>query len=274
MQSGEAMRATPNTILKSSEQLEDTSPQDILRQSSETMRATPNTILKLSKQLEDASPQDILRWASETYGDQLAVVTSFQITGIVTLHMLQDIAPQTPVLTLDTGYLFPETYDLIDTLEDQFNLNLTRIRPRQTTKQQARDYGDRLWERNPDRCCHLRKTIPLRDALEGYDSWITGLRRDQSSSRANTRIVDTDQRTGLIKIAPFANWTEDMLWTYIHAYELPYNTLHEVGYPSIGCWSCTKAVTDTDDARSGRWSSNSKTECGIHVELVKEGTHV
>jgi len=131
------------------------------------MLATSTHIEALSSQLEDASPQEILRWATETYGDKLAVVTSFQITGIVTLHMLQDIAPHTPVLTLDTGYLFPETYDLINTLEDQFNLNLTRVTPRQTVAQQARDYGDRLWERNPDRCCHLRKTIPLRDALDG-----------------------------------------------------------------------------------------------------------
>ena len=237
------------------------------------MLATTNHIDTLSQQFESASPQEILRWASTTYGDQLAIVTSFQITGIVTLHMLQDIAPQTPVLTLDTGYLFPETYDLIDTLEQEFNLNLTRVRPRQTPKQQARDYGDRLWERNPDRCCHLRKTIPLRDALEGYEAWVTGLRRDQSSSRANTPIISKDGRTGLIKIAPFANWTEDMLWTYINAYELPYNRLHEMGYPSIGCWSCTKSVTANDEMRSGRWTNNSKTECGIHIETIPEGVH-
>jgi len=237
------------------------------------MLATHNTIAELSEQFESATPQDILRWATETYGDKLAIVTSFQITGIVTLHMLQDIAPQTPVLTLDTGYLFPETYDLIDTLEEQYNLNLTRITPRQTTSQQDRDYGTRLWERNPDRCCHLRKTIPLRDALHGYEGWVTGLRRDQSPSRANTPIISTDTRTGLIKVAPFANWTDNMLWTYINAYELAYNPLHDMGYPSIGCWSCTKAVTEGDDARSGRWSNNGKTECGIHVELVKEGAN-
>lgn len=237
------------------------------------MLATHNNIAELSEQFESASPQDILRWASETYGNKLAVVTSFQITGIVTLHMLQDIAPQTPVLTLDTGYLFPETYDLIDILEKKFNLNLTRVTARQTTSQQDRDYGTRLWERNPDRCCHLRKTIPLRDALEGYESWVTGIRRDQSSTRSETPIVSTDKRTGLIKVAPFANWTEDMLWTYIHAYELPYNTLHNMGYPSIGCWSCTKAVSDGEDGRSGRWVNNGKTECGIHVELVKEGAN-
>ena len=107
-------------------------------------------------------------------------MTSFQITGIVTLRMLQDIAPATPVLTLDTGLLFPETCDLIDQMEARFDLNLRRVKPRQTPRQQARDYGDRLWERNPDRCCHIRKTIPLRDALVGFDAWATGLRRDQS----------------------------------------------------------------------------------------------
>lgn len=235
------------------------------------MLATQTQIEAFSSQLESASPQEILRWATETYGDKLAIVTSFQITGIVTLHMLKDIAPHTPVLTLDTGYLFPETYDLMDTLEQQFNLNLIRVKPRQTPKQQSRDYGDRLWERNPDRCCHLRKTIPLRDALEGYEGWVTGLRRDQSESRANTPIVSIDKRTRLIKVAPFANWTEEMLWTYIHAYELPYNELHDKGYPSIGCWTCTKAIGEGDDARSGRWSNSSKTECGIHVELVHDG---
>lgn len=236
-------------------------------------RPTTHIIRQLQDQFEDASPQEILRWSAETYGNQLAVVTSFQITGIVTLHMLHDIAPRTPVLTLDTGLLFPETYDLIDTLEQQLDLNLHRIRPRQTVKQQARDYGDRLWERNPDRCCHIRKTVPLRDALQGYSAWITGLRRDQSEGRSSTPIISTDKRTGLLKIAPFANWTEEMLWTYVHAYELPYNSLHEVGYPSIGCWSCTKAVAEGEDVRAGRWSNQTKSECGIHVELVSEATN-
>ena len=113
----------------------------------------------------------------------------------------------------------------------------------------------------------------MRDALEGYEAWVTGLRRDQSESRSHTPIISTDKRTGLIKVAPFANWTEDMLWTYIHAYELPYNKLHDMGYPSIGCWSCTKAISADDDVRSGRWSNSSKTECGIHVELVEEGVN-
>jgi len=219
----------------------------------------------LNQQFESATPQDILRWASANFGETLAVVTSFQITGIVTLHMLQDIAPHTPVLTLDTGFIFPETHQLIDALEHRFMLNLTRVRPQQSAIEQASTYGDRLWERNPDQCCRLRKTQPLDQALRGFDGWITGLRRDQSLNRANTPIISIDSRTGRYKIAPFANWSEEMIWTYIHAYQLPYNTLHEMGYPSIGCWTCTRAVTVGDDIRSGRWTNHSKTECGIHL---------
>ncbi|MDE2749761.1 MAG: phosphoadenylyl-sulfate reductase [Chloroflexota bacterium] len=225
-------------------------------------------IQSYAKQFESASPGEILSWASETFGDRLAVVTSFQVTGIATLHMMQRIAPRSPVLTLDTGLLFPETQDLMDELEARFDLDLRRVKPRQTPAQQARDYGDRLWERNPDRCCHIRKTIPLRDALVGFDAWIAGLRRDQSPNRAGTPIVSRDARNGAIKIAPFANWTEDEVWDYIRAQNLPYNRLHDIGYPSIGCWTCTNAAAEDEDRRSGRWSRQGKTECGIHLPLA------
>ena len=230
-------------------------------------------IERQAEAFEKSSPRDILAWASERFGDKLAIVTSFQVTGIVTLHMLQGIAPRTPVLTLDTGLLFPESHDLIDRLEQQFNLNLRRVKPRQTPKQQARDYGDRLWERNPDRCCHIRKTIPLRDALVGFEAWVTGLRRDQSAGRAATPILNRDRHSGAVKIAPFANWSAERIWQYIRDHDLPYNPLHDMGYPSIGCWTCTKAVTDARDSRSGRWSDRAKTECGIHVAPAIEGIH-
>ena len=218
-----------------------------------------------TQQFEDASPYEILAWASERYGERLAIVTSFQITGIATLHMLQRIAPRAPVLTLDTGLLFPETQDLIDDLERRLQLNLRRVKPRQTPRQQARDYGDRLWERNPDRCCHIRKTMPLREALAGFEAWITGLRRDQSAGRADTPILSRDSRSGLLKIAPFANWSEERVWAYIREHDLPYNKLHRAGYPSIGCWPCTSARLENGDARSGRWVHRIKTECGIHT---------
>ena len=219
-----------------------------------------------AERFETASPYEILSWASAAFGERLAIVTSFQVTGIATLHMMQSIAPNTPTLTLDTGLLFPETQDLMRELEARFDLDLRRIKPRQTPAQQARDYGDRLWERNPDRCCHIRKTIPLREALRGFDAWVTGLRRDQSPGRAATPIVSRDARNGAVKIAPFANWTEERVWRYIRENDLPYNRLHDVGYPSIGCWTCTKAVTGEDDRRVGRWANRSKSECGIHIQ--------
>ena len=235
------------------------------------MNMTASDINRVAWQMEDAAPKRILAWASETFGEELAIVTSFQPSGIATLDMMSRIAPETPVLTLDTGFLFPETVELMRTLEARWGLNLRIIKPRQTPKQQARDYGDRLWERNPDRCCHIRKTIPLRDALDGYAAWATGLRRDQSPSRAKTPIVSRDSRTGLVKIAPFANWSAEKLWSYIRERELPYNPLHDIGYPSIGCWTCTKAVTDAGDARAGRWSGRTKTECGIHLTPALAG---
>lgn len=214
---------------------------------------------------EELHPQDILRWAFEEYGERLVVVTSFQPTGIVTLHMLSQFMDRIPVATLDTGLLFPETYALMNELEERFNLDLHRVQPRLNVEAQADVEGDHLWARNPDRCCFLRKTVPLRNALIGYEAWITGLRRDQSDRRGNTPIVSWDQKYGLTKLCPFATWTEDMIWTYIHAYELPYNTLHDQGFPSIGCWTCTRAVKEGEDMRGGRWSNHAKTECGIHV---------
>jgi len=219
----------------------------------------------LNQEFEDASPQEILTWAWETFGEKLALVTSFQPTGIVTLHMLQEIAPDIHVLTLDTGLLFPETYALIDKIEHEWNLNLTRVSPAQSVSQQAETHGPDLWAHNPDLCCHLRKTVPLGDSLVGFDAWLTGLRRDQYQGRKSTPIISEDRKYGKVKLSPLATWTEDMIWTYIHAHELPYNPLHDLNYLSIGCFPCTRAVEPGEDSRSGRWSGMAKTECGIHL---------
>jgi phosphoadenosine phosphosulfate reductase len=225
----------------------------------------PTVLDRLNRKFEKSHPQDVLRWIAETYGSQAAVVTSFQPTGIVTLHMLYEMGLQLPVLTLDTGLLFPETYALMDEVERHFRLRLTRVRPAQTVSQQAQAQGDALWERDSDACCNLRKVVPLARALTPYDGWITGLRRDQSERRRHTPVVGWDERHGKAKFSPLALWTEDMLWTYIYDYDLPYNTLHEQGYPSIGCWPCTRAVEVGADTRAGRWAGSIKTECGIHV---------
>jgi len=220
----------------------------------------------LNAGFETSNPKTILRWAAETYGDQLAVVTSFQPTGIVTLHMLSEMGFRTPVLTLDTGILFPETYALIDDLEQRLDLNLIRVQPALTVEQESEQYGPALWERDPDACCKMRKVVPLNIALEGYNAWVTGLRRDQSG-RGATPIVSWDKKYDKVKLCPFAGWTEEMIWMYIHAHELPYNELHDRGYPSIGCNTptCTQPVAAGDDQRAGRWVNHRKTECGIHI---------
>lgn len=228
-----------------------------------------NQLPQIAEELEHTSPQDILRWGYQSFGSSMAVVTSFQITGIVTIHMLQDIAPTVPILSLDTELLFPETYTLIEQIEQRFNLSVQRIPPQQRVEEQAATYGAELWASQPNLCCQLRKVDPLKAALAQYPAWITGLRRDQSARRANTPIVSWDEQHQNVKIAPFATWTEDMLWLYIHTYELPYNHLHEQGYPSIGCWPCTRPVADGQDPRAGRWTGFNKTECGIH--LTNEG---
>lgn len=225
----------------------------------------------INQQFENAYPQDILRWATATFGPKLAVVTSFQITGIVTLHMLKNIAPDVPILTLDTGLLFPETYDLMQRVEAFFGIKLVRIHPELTLMQQADQYGPALWERDPEQCCYIRKVVPLKKALHPYAAWITGLRRDQSALRSATKVIMWDKQNEKIKVAPFASWTEDMLWTYIHEYKLPYNALHDHAYPSIGCMPCTQPVMPDQDKRAGRWANLSKTECGIHFGSV-DGT--
>lgn len=227
-------------------------------------------IQTLNQRFESAHPRLVLDWVLRHYDRRAAVVTSFQPTGIVTLHMLHEITssrglPLPDVLTLDTGLLFDESLALMDAVEERFGLQVIRVRPALTVEEQERTYGPALWDRCPDVCCRLRKVEPLRQALASYDAWLTGLRRDQSHTRQVTPVFGWDGQYDLLKVAPLATWTEEMIWTYIHAHELPYNSLHDRGYPSIGCAPCTQPVTaQTDDQRAGRWSDRAKSECGIH----------
>lgn len=223
----------------------------------------------MKNELETAHPLMILRWAVEQFGNKLAVVTSFQATGMVTLHMMKQLTDALQVLTLDTGLLFPTTYQFITEVEQALAISVQLIRTDLSLPQQAREYGSLLWETNPNQCCHLRKTIPLHDSLRHYDAWITGIRRDQSPSRAQTPVVSWDERNELIKLAPFVTWTEEMIWAYIESYELPTNPLHQQEYPSIGCYTCTLSAQG-NDRRGGRWAGKAKMECGIHVNLVTE----
>lgn len=215
---------------------------------------------------EHEAPQTVLRWAVDNFEDRLAVVTSFQPTGIATIHMLSEITDHFTVITLDTGLLFPETYQLMDMMEKQFPaMHLIRVKPELSVAEQAKQYGSELWTHDPNQCCHMRKVVPLDHALEDYDAWVTGLRRDQSSTRSDISVISKDRkRPRMTKICPFATWSAEMLEIYINAHELPYNALHDQGYASIGCYPCTRAIEAGEDVRAGRWANTNKIECGIH----------
>jgi phosphoadenosine phosphosulfate reductase len=170
----------------------------------------------------------------------------------------------TPVVFLDTDLLFPETYALAEAAAHRYNIVVERCGPALTLEQQASREGPRLYARDPDRCCAIRKVAPLAEALRPYDAWISGIRRDQSATRATTDLVQWSARYGLLKVNPLAFWTEKDVWRYIHANDVPYNPLLDQGYPSLGCAPCTRRAGG-DDLRAGRWTGFAKTECGIHA---------
>jgi phosphoadenosine phosphosulfate reductase len=207
---------------------------------------------------------DFLAWAVKTFGDGLVQVTSLGPSGLVVLDHLMRIAPETPVITIDTDFLFPETYALIDAVQHHYAVELDVRRAGLSPEQQTEMYGPRLWEHEPDVCCHVRKVTPLSDALAGRQAWISGLRRDQSSARADTMLVDWDYRHNMVKLNPLALWNSARVWHYIRKHELPYNELHDQNYRSIGCTHCTLAVRNGDE-RAGRWQGGVKTECGLHI---------
>ena len=226
-------------------------------------------IAVLADNFERSYPHEIIAWASHRFGEGLVMATGFGPEGIVILHIVQQVAPQTQVFYLDTDLLFPETYQLRDRLEQHFNIKLTRVSTTLSLDQQAEQFGPELWANEPDKCCRARKVEPLRAFLKDKQAWITGIRRSQTGHRANSMAIEWDKTNGLVKINPLINWSQDQVWTYIHLFELPYNVLHTRGYPSIGCAPCTRPVAEGADPRSGRWVGHAKVECGIHLQDEK-----
>jgi phosphoadenosine phosphosulfate reductase len=169
------------------------------------------------------------------------------------------------VIFLDTGYHFAETIGTRDWITSVLPVTLVNVRPEQTVAEQDATYGEKLHERDPDLCCSLRKVRPLAEQLSGYVAWGSGIRRDESASRADTRIVDWDEKRGMLKINPLAAWTQDVVDRYVDEYQVPVNPLVELGYASIGCAPCTRPVAPGEDPRAGRWAGRGKTECGIHA---------
>ncbi len=216
---------------------------------------------------EAKQPQDVVEAAIERYRGKIVLACSFGAEDVVLVDMVHRIDPSVPLFYLDTEFLFPETYATRDRVIERYGLKpaqVIQVKSLLTAQQQAEEHGDALWSREPDRCCQVRKVEPLTRVLRGYEAWITGIRRDQASSRANAGIVEWDQKFELVKINPLARWSWNDVWTYIKVYEVPYNPLHDQNYPSIGCTHCTAPVAPGEDPRAGRWKNFAKTECGLH----------
>ncbi|MBA3453233.1 MAG: phosphoadenylyl-sulfate reductase [Deltaproteobacteria bacterium] len=216
-------------------------------------------------QLEGQTAAEILRWASSEYSPKLTFAAALGAECCVIIDLIARNKLPIDIFSLDTGVLFPETYALWRALEEKYGIQIRAVRPEQTIDAQALVHGAALWEREPDRCCDLRKIRPLKNALSGFTAWITAIRRDQTPERANAQIVEDDRKFGLVKINPLVAWTHDDVWAHIYANDVPTNALHAQGYPSIGCQPCTSPVAPGEDPRSGRWRGAAKTECGLHV---------
>ncbi len=226
-----------------------------------TMRSKVDS---LNEKFGSLSPEDILESVLLEYGSEAVMSSGFGPSGLVLMHKLSLLKPGAKVFYLDTDLLFGETYSLIQALEVRLNLRFVKVRSHLSLDQQAREYGDELWKSSPDKCCYLRKVLPLKSFLDDKKAWITAIRKDQSETRRDSPVVSWSETFGVIKVNPMVNWTEDDVWSYIHLNEIPYNELHDRDYPSIGCIPCTRPVAPGSGLRSGRWAGLTKTECGIH----------
>ena len=233
---------------------------------SDTTGRTPEELRELVRavgaELELAPAEDIVEWAVATFGDRFCVTSS--MGDAVLSHVVSRVAPDVDVVFLDTGYHFAETIGTRDAVAATLPLHVVNVQPALTVEEQDRQYGPRLYERDPDLCCALRKVRPLQQTLANYDAWATGLRRAETQDRVIAPVIGWDEAKGKVKVAPLARWTQADVDRYISEHNILVNPLQYDGYPSIGCWPCTRRVAPGEDARSGRWAGSSKTECGIH----------
>ena len=211
--------------------------------------------------VEAMDAETILRTLLEHFPGKAALACSFQKEEAILLDLLMGIDPKARVFALDTHVLFPETYAYWRAVEQRYGISI-EVHEGPSLGRQAAAHGDKLWERNPDLCCSIRKVAPLSAALAGLDAWITGMRREQAETRAALPKLGWDERHELWKASPLADWSDECCWEYVRDHELPVNELHAKGYASIGCWPCTAP----GEGREGRWAGMSKVECGLHVE--------
>lgn len=230
-----------------------------IRRSDEQLR---ELVEQAGEELAEATAEQALNWAARTFGENLIVASNMQDATLVDLAA--KASPGVDVLFLETGYHFAETIGTRDAVSQIYDVNIVDAMPEQTVAEQDASEGARLYERDPGRCCHLRKVVPLRSTLARYEAWVTGVRRVEAPTRANTPIITWDDRNGLVKVNPLAAWSDEAMDAYIAEHNVLVNPLVPAGYPSIGCQPCTAKPAPGADPRSGRWAGNSKTECGLH----------
>jgi phosphoadenosine phosphosulfate reductase len=235
---------------------------------------TPEKIAQANDQLAFATPQGILRWAVDAFYPKLTMATAFGAEGCCLIHMLAGIEPNLRIFNLETGYQFQETLDLRERIKQRYGIEVEYIRPEMTVAEYEEEHGGPLYRHRPDQCCYDRKILPLRRAIVGYDAWISAIRHDQTADRAQAGIVQWDAKFNLVKVNPLLAWTKKDVWSFVLKHDIPYNPLHDQGYPSIGCWPCTQAVGEGEDERTGRWAGMKKKECGLHVVEVQGGSGI
>jgi phosphoadenosine phosphosulfate reductase len=224
-----------------------------------------SNIVAMQSTIESWSPQRVLSWAFETFGNEVAISSAFGAEGMVLIDMASRLRKDFRLFTVDTEFLFPETYSLMDRIEEHYQITIERVFPLLSPDEQEHIHGEVLWTSDPDRCCNLRKVEPLRRKLSELRAWITSIRRDQTAFRKSVQKVEWDIKFGLVKINPIADWSSKQVWRYLIDHDVPYNPLHDRNYPSIGCTHCTRAIHPGEDPRAGRWAGSTKTECGLHV---------
>ena len=217
---------------------------------------------KAGRELDGAPALEILRWAEEQFGSAWAVTSS--MADAVVPSLAAQVRPGVDVLFLDTGYHFAETLGTRDAVAAALPVTVRNLTPRQSVAEQDASFGARLYERNPDQCCALRKVLPLRAALKSYSAWASGLRRDESPTRSEVAVVEWDEQRSMVKLNPIAAWTQADVDTYIAENRILVNPLLQDGYPSVGCAPCTRRIAPGEDPRAGRWSGSGKVECGLH----------
>jgi phosphoadenosine phosphosulfate reductase len=216
-----------------------------------------------AQDLKGAPADEVIGWAAQTFGSRLCITSS--MTDAVIIDIVSRQVPGIDVLFLDTGYHFAETIGTRDAVSAVYPVNVVNVTPPTTVAEQDTELGPKLYARNPDLCCYLRKVVPLEQSLEPYDAWITGVRREETDARTDTRVVQWDVRREMVKVNPIVEWTQEEVDSYISDHGVLVNPLVYDGYPSIGCRTCTAQVAPGADPRSGRWAGTAKTECGIHT---------